>query len=174
MTRVIRVLLVAGLLGMVVAQPAASAPVRPIAVNDVVLEVAASRIWQMPGSYSLVEVTAAGTAEVDCGQNAACLGRGLHGVEVPVSLAATVAVNTDTGWVRGRIVIDVIGAGFTGRVRGRLNPLGDDVFDVGLTIRVRAGSGVRADFDLAGVLDRVEGFAGELTGDGFVSNTFPV
>lgn len=150
-------------------QPAAAAPAEPIGLDDVALTVSTTGVWQMPGSYSLVGLQAAGTAVIDCLDHSGCHDGGHHGAQLSVSQSAGLLLNERTGRMRGRIVIDVIHAGFTGQVRGQATDLGGGTFDVSLSIRAAVGDGNRLTFEQNGAIDRLSGFVGELTGSGIVS-----
>jgi hypothetical protein len=163
--RSVSVLLVGAMTGvLVVPQPTSAVRMEPVAVSDVMLTVSNTEARQLPIGKLALGVAAAGTGVVDCLDNTACHDRGLHETVVPISQAATMVINPRTGRGSGRIVIDVIGAGFKGSVRTEAAPTGDGMWDVGLSIRAQARNGDQLTSELAGELNRADGIIGILVG----------
>lgn len=137
--------------------PATAARYEPVGVEVASFKTDYTKFEALDDARLGIIIELVGAGVIDCLDNAACAAEELDGQTIEIRQSLTATLDTATGRVRGRIVIDVISAGFTadGQVSGALTPRTEPAqWDLVLTARAQADGGAQASFELRGLLDR--------------------
>ncbi|KAA3660145.1 MAG: hypothetical protein DWQ04_20215 [Chloroflexi bacterium] len=141
----------------------------PVAINNIIYEVTSTESRELANGRVALIVVATGEGVIACQHNLTCFEAGLDGDIAELQQAFQVVVNTNRGQTAGRILIDVIGAGFKGSVRGTTSPLEAGMWRLDMTARARTQGGGKLNLELTGEFNKASGLIENLTGQGIIT-----